>query len=291
MTLNTSSTSTRQIEIPSSGSTSTVLMHSRACLPHALSNSLLWRAWVRRLKGLRCSPSGCWRLLCRSLLWWSLIVLLRNAVDEHGTPRCLGSWKTQCTWLRVRGRPRDAPDGVNGVRDDIVGGSLASPYPFVGATFLRASGGVCLQRQRETALHRRGLRHSSFEMNMEKTYEPPDGNFITIGAEHFRCAEVLLCQIPVVQCILFHCYRREGDCSECPEAVLHVFDYDTQLKSTAEIYQEKTCVLPDENILTVAPNVSVSRKRCRRTQCPSTEVTLCNTPSFVGLVVISHSVS
>ena len=66
-------------------------MHSRACLPHALSSSLLWQLWVRRLKGLRCSP-------------------LRNAVDEHGTPRCLGSWKTQCIWLRVRGRPRGAPD-------------------------------------------------------------------------------------------------------------------------------------------------------------------------------------
>ena len=65
---------------------------------------------MRRLKGLRRSPSGCWRLLCRSLPWWSLIVLLRSAVDEHGTFRCPGSWKTQCTWLRVRGRLRHAPN-------------------------------------------------------------------------------------------------------------------------------------------------------------------------------------
>ena len=48
-----------------------------------------------------------------SLLWLSLTVLLRNAADEHGTPRCPGSWKTQCTWLRVRGRLCVTPDTVH----------------------------------------------------------------------------------------------------------------------------------------------------------------------------------
>ena len=73
-----------------------------------------------------------------SLQWWSLIGLLRNAVDENGTPRCLGSWKMQCTWLRVRGRPRGAPNCMDGVRVGSMGWSLASPYPFLGATILRS---------------------------------------------------------------------------------------------------------------------------------------------------------
>ena len=33
---------------------------------------------------------------------------------------------------------------------------------------------------------------STAEMDKEKTFELPDENFITIGAERFRCAEVLL---------------------------------------------------------------------------------------------------
>ena len=99
MTLNTSSTSTSS------------------------ASRLRLKASRRKLKGWRCLPSGCWRLHCRSLLcqslqWWSLLwlsltVLLRNAVDEHGTPRCPGSWKTQCTWLRVRGRLYVTPDTVH----------------------------------------------------------------------------------------------------------------------------------------------------------------------------------
>ena len=36
------------------------------------------------------------------------------------------------------------------------------------------------------------VHHSTAEMDKEKTYEPPDENFITVGAELFRCAEVLL---------------------------------------------------------------------------------------------------
>ena len=89
----------------------TVSMHSRACLTRALGSSLLWRLWVRRLEELNYSPSGCWSLLCQCLHWrrpyWFslLIVLLRNAVDEHGTPRCPGSLKTQ-----VRGHLYDTPD-------------------------------------------------------------------------------------------------------------------------------------------------------------------------------------
>ena len=39
-------------------------------------------------------------------------------------------------------------------------------------------------------------------------------------------------------------------------------DHDTEHKSTAELDQEKTYVFPDENIVTVSPNVSVSRKCC-----------------------------
>ena len=50
-----------------------------------------------------------------------------------------GILETRCTWLRVRGRLRDAPDGVDGVRDDIMGGGLASLYPVLGATILRAA--------------------------------------------------------------------------------------------------------------------------------------------------------
>ena len=52
----------------------------------------------------------CWSLHWYSLQWLSLIVRLRNAVDEHGTPRCPGSWKKQCTWLRVRGLLYDTLD-------------------------------------------------------------------------------------------------------------------------------------------------------------------------------------
>ena len=36
--------------------------------------------------------------------------LLRNAVDEHDTLRCPGSWKMQNTWPQARGPLRDAPD-------------------------------------------------------------------------------------------------------------------------------------------------------------------------------------
>ena len=39
----------------------------------------------------------------------------------------------KCTWLQARGRQRDAPDFVDGVRDGNRGGRLASPYPFLGA--------------------------------------------------------------------------------------------------------------------------------------------------------------
>ena len=48
-------------------------------------------------------------------------------------------------------------------------------------------------------------------------------------------------------------------------------DHDTELKSTAEIDQDKTDVFPDENIVTVAPNVSVSRKCCSSHTVPICE--------------------
>ena len=64
---------------------------------------------------------------------------------ETPSTNTLGSWKTQCTWLRVSGHLYVTPDGVDSVRDDIMGGGLASPYPFLGATFLRVAerGFVC----------------------------------------------------------------------------------------------------------------------------------------------------
>ena len=101
----------------------------------------------------------------------------------------------QYTWLQARGRLRGAPDCVDGVRDGNTGGGLASPYRFLGAAYpsFSLSAGrrekppilrlyarhvlidpnerLCscplLQReglfgrQRETAPHRRGLRHSA----------------------------------------------------------------------------------------------------------------------------------
>ena len=75
---------------------------------------------------------------------------------------------------------------------------------------------------------------STAEMNKEKTCEPPDENFITIGAEHFRS----------VQCVLFHCHIS--------------LDYDTQLQSTAKIDKEETHERPDVNISTVG----AERYRC-----------------------------
>ena len=68
------------------------------------------------------------------------------------------------------------------------------------------------------------LQHGASKMKKEKkTYEPPEQNFITIGAEHFRCAEVLLLS-GFAQHILLHNYRREEDCSGCSEeAALHRF--------------------------------------------------------------------
>ena len=41
---------------------------------------------------------------------WAWSYVCENAVDEHGTPRCPGSWKKQCIWLRVRGLLYDTLD-------------------------------------------------------------------------------------------------------------------------------------------------------------------------------------
>ena len=60
-------------------------------------------------------------------------------------------------------------------------------------------------------------------MKKEKTYDPPDQNFITIGAEHFRCTEVLVLS-DFAQQKLLHNYRRDDDCLECSkETALHRF--------------------------------------------------------------------
>ena len=61
-----------------------------------------------------------------------------NAVDEHGTPRCLASWKMACAWLPVRGHIRGAPDCVDGVRNGNLGAGLASPFSFLGAILFRS---------------------------------------------------------------------------------------------------------------------------------------------------------
>ena len=60
-------------------------------------------------------------------------------------------------------------------------------------------------------------------------------------------------------------------------------DHDTELKSTAEIDLEKTSS-PSRRTFPFRGNV------VRRTQSPS-KVTLCITPSFVGLAVVSQSIS
>ena len=71
-------------------------------------------------------------------------------------------------------------------------------------------------------------------------------------------------QLAAQQGVPFRYHCREGECSggrreTVPHSSLH---HDTELKSTAEVDLDKTHVLPDENIVTVAPNVSVSRKCC-----------------------------
>ena len=67
-----------------------------------------------------------------------LIGLLRNAVGRTRYTPLPGIMEMQCTWLQVRGRLRGAPDCMDGVRDGNVGGGLASPFPFLGATILRS---------------------------------------------------------------------------------------------------------------------------------------------------------
>ena len=101
-----------------------------------------------------------------------LIVLLRNAVDVHGTPRCPGSWNMQCSRLRMRGRLYDTP---------------VFEHDFVPVCCCREK--VRSRRQKGTALHRRGLRHSA-SMRIPTSLQTKTS--VAIGAEHFRCAEELL---------------------------------------------------------------------------------------------------
>ena len=45
-------------------------------------------------------------------------------------------------------------------------------------------------------------------------------------------------------------------------------NYNAELKSNVEINKENTYALPDENVIIVAPNVSVSRKCCSSRTVP-----------------------
>ena len=97
-------------------------------------------------------------------------------------------------------------------------------------------------------------------MNKEMTYKPPDENFITIGAEHFRCAEVLLLDRSQRCSVYSFTATSEREISRNVQKKLCYIrlDYDTQLKSTEKIDKEETHVLPDRNISTVG----AERFRC-----------------------------
>ena len=73
--------------------------------------------------------------------------------------------------------------------------------------------------------------------------------------------------------------------------MLHWFELRHKHKSLAQVDKEKTYALPDGDIITVAPNVSVARKGCSSHTVPVYDgIALCITPSFVRLAVISQSV-
>ena len=82
---------------------------------------------------------------------------------------------------------------------------------------------------------------------------------------------------------LFLCCHREGDYYSLRYigAV-----YDTKLKTNVEINKEKTYVLRDENIITVAPCVSVSRKFCSSSTVPTYEGYTLHHAVFLLAVVI-----
>jgi len=101
-----------------------------------------------------------------------------------------------------------------------------------------------LRRQRETSLLAR-ITTQCIENERGETYEPPDENFITIGAEPFRCAEVLL--LYNIYC-LTAIAEREIPLNVQKKLRSISLDSSAELKSTT---REKTCDLPDENIIFV----------------------------------------
>ena len=70
------------------------------------------------------------------------------------------------------------------------------------------------------------MNKSTAEMSKETTYERPSENFITIGAERFRCAEVLLLPYVIGTVCTLSLPPQRGRLGS---------DVDTQLKSTAKI--------------------------------------------------------
>ena len=235
-----------------------------------------------------------------------------------------------CTWLGVRGHLYDTPDFervmVWTVYEMTIWAGLGISLPFLGCHYLSFSlclsqretaypsfffarhvlgdpddfvpgrccrEWVCLQRQRETALHRRGLRYSASEMNKEKTYEPPDENFSTMGAEHFRCTEVLLLPDFICAVCTLSLPSQRGRLLGMSKRSCATFVWiSTHGSSRLRKLTRRRPACSQTNISSLSRRTFPFRGSVvRRTQCPSTEVTLCITPSFVGLAEISQSVS
>ena len=69
--------------------------------------------------------------------------------------------------------------------------------------------------------------------------------------------------------VLFHCCHREGFVPEIKEKLCYIgLNFDTKHKSPAQVDKEKTYAPPDSDIITVAQNVSVSRKCCSSHTAP-----------------------
>ena len=100
--------------------------------------------------------------------------------------------------------------------------------------------------------------HRPRKMEKEKTYELPDENFITVGAERFRCAEVLLLSdfigegaigirdISLLSNMKYGVYSRKNFICRFTG-----FGYDTELTTN-----------PTESLTETSSFASVARKRC-----------------------------
>ena len=167
----------------------TVSTHSRACLTRALGSPLPVH-W-------------------RKLRWFSLLtVLLRNAVDEHGTHRCPGSWKTQCTRLRVRGHLYDTPDFERGMFER----NCVTSVRFLTQNSYRLSGRRPVISQTKT---------SSLSLP-------------AVSVAWKSCSSCFHPQEFVRQC---HASSQRSGGAVC-------VDYDTEIKSTADVDQEKDMRAP-----------------------------------------------